>query len=174
MLESDNPTKAGGRRIMLRPTLVTALVLASVAALLALATNAVGSPPQAFTGAGNVVNAEGVPKNDVVFDYTALLTSTGTFTGTYRGVGHANSHADGSTEDHFTYTATGSTPCETGTFVIKGNAFFPAGVAVETGHFTTVDDATNTAHIHIDSDFVHTGPGNPGDPLSFSGTYHCL
>jgi hypothetical protein len=159
---------------MLRPRFVMALGLVSVAAVLALATNAIGSSPQAFTGAGSVVNAEGVLKNGVVFDYTALLTSSGTFTGTYVGVGHSNGHADGSSEDHFTYTATGSTPCGTGTFVIKGNGFFPAGVAVETGHFTTVDNATNTAHIHIDSDFVHTGPGNPGDPLSFSGTYHCL
>jgi hypothetical protein len=55
----------------------------------------------------------------------------------------------------------------------KGNGFVAAGSDVERGHITTVDDASNTAHIHIDVDFIHTGAGNIGDPVTSSGTYRC-
>jgi hypothetical protein len=97
--------------------------------------------------------------------YDAAVATTGITTGTYVGAGHTTTFKDGSAVDHFKYVFTGSTPCGTGSFTNSGGGSVTAD-NVETGHFTTVDDSTNTARIHIDVDFVRVG--------GVTGTYRCL
>src|SRR3954467_11962077 len=109
MVQSPGTATKGVPRAWLCPRLVGPLVGLAVLALLALASAAVASPPQAFSATGTITAVAAAAKNNVVVDYTATITSTGTFTGTYVGGGHSNGHPDGRSEDHFTFTATGST-----------------------------------------------------------------
>jgi hypothetical protein len=146
----------------------------SVAAALALPATSVATPSQPFTGSTLVTLFAVTSSTDagpnMIVEYVATLSSSGTFTGTYSATARQVVHPDGTAEDHANYTATGTTPCGTGSFTIVENAKFDSS-GNSVGHFTTIDNSTNTARIHADVDFVFNGTTGAA---TVSGTYHCV
>jgi hypothetical protein len=156
----------------------TRTVLAALAvALVALAfTGSTGAtPPQPLTGSGvltsfNVTDSRTAGPNTILH-FTATITSTGTLTGTYVGQGLNVIYPDGRVTVTYTYTFTGSSPCGTGSFEISGVGPGAAS-GIEAGHYTSVDDASNTIGIHVNIDFsIDLNAQNP--VYSFTGTYNC-
>jgi hypothetical protein len=134
---------------------------------------AAAAPSQPFTGSSVVTSVTGTTRNaggNAITDFVATLASTGTFTGTLIGSGHQIDHPDGTGEQHTNYTATGTTPCGTGSFRIVVNGPFSSD-GIQTGHFTSIDNAANTMNIHVDVDFVFDGSTGVA---TFSGSYRCI
>lgn len=154
-------------------TLLAATV--AVAAALAFAAFAAASVPQPFNATGQLLSLTSTDSrtagpNDFEL-VLATISSTGTFTGVYVGQAANIIHANGQTQLHFTYTATGTTPCGTGSFQISGNGPVAAD-GTETGHYTTVKASTDTVGIQLDvSFFIDFNAPNP--LYTMTGTYHC-
>ena len=72
--------------------------------------------------------------------------------------------------DIIVYTFTGSTPCGTGSFVIRGGGKLTEQTSTdnESGHFVSVADSSDTIGIHVNIDFTRVGLD-----LTFTGTYRC-
>jgi hypothetical protein len=149
------------------------MVVAAVAVL--LPAMAAAAPPTQFTSSAVVTSAivasSRAADGNTFYVVDGTIPSTGTLSGTFVGVSQQVVFADGSGGDHVKYTFTGSTPCGSGSFEISGAGKLYGEnqpVDSETGHFTSVDNASNTIGIHVDVDFTRVG-----NDLTFTGTYHC-
>ena len=158
---------------MTRPRrLVAGLV--GVAAL-AFAATAGAAPPAPVSATGGVVpdftiTTTHTADGNTFQDVRGTVTSNGTLTGAYVGVTSQRIRGDTGTEI-LVFTFTGSTPCGTGSFDIRGSGKLineQAPIDTETGRFTSVDDSSNTIGIHVNIDFTRVGLD-----LTFTGTYHC-
>ena len=99
-----------------------------------------------------------------------VVTSNGTLTGEYVGVSKQVIRGDTGV-DIIVYTFTGSTPCGTGSFVIRGGGKLTTSrprTDTESGHFVSVADSSDTIGIHVNIDFTRVGLD-----LTFTGTYRC-
>ena len=143
-------------------------------ATLTLAGTSAATPSQPFSGSSIVTSYTPTSDRDaggnVIEEADATLVATGTFTGTFTGTVRSVNHADGTAVQHSNYTATGTTPCGSGAFDIVVNGPFNSS-GIQTGHFTTIDNSTNTAGIHADVDFVFDASTGVA---TFTGTYHCI